>query len=208
MGFMFYFQHTRSRIVSIMMLLAVSYAPVQAWAHCDSLEGPVVNDARMAFEKGDVAQVLKWVKKEQERAIRDAFKQALAVRGKGEDAKALADRYFFETLVRIHRAGEGEAFTGLKDAASVDPGIEAADEALHSGSAKELADHLSAAIGEGIQKRLALALERKKHAADSVDAGRKYVEAYVDYIHYVENVHRLVSQGVSHLHDERGSGGE
>jgi hypothetical protein len=184
------------------------FVPIQAGAHCDSLDGPVVNDARTALDKGDVAPVLKWVKKEQEREIRDLFTQTMAVRGKGGDAMALADRYFFETLVRIHRAGEGEAFTGLKPAASVDPGIEAADEALRSGSARELANHLSAAIGEGIQKRFTLALERGKHAVDSVDAGRRYVEAYVDYIHYVENVHRLVSHGVSHLHHESGPGVE
>jgi hypothetical protein len=203
------FKDVRSSIAPLAALfIAVLFAPVRAWAHCDSLEGPVVQDARAALEKGEVTTVLKWVKKEQERDIREAFKQTMAVRGKGEDAKALADRYFFETLVRIHRAGEGEAFTGLKAATSVDPGIEAADETLLSGSAKDLAGHLSAAIGEGIQKRYALALERRKHAADSIDDGRKYVEAYVDYIHYVENVHRLVSHGVPHPHHEPGPGGE
>jgi hypothetical protein len=199
---------TRSCIALFVALLVVSCVPVQAWAHCDSLEGPVVKDAREALEKRDVTQVLKWVKKEQEPEIRDVFEQTLAVRANGGDAKALADRYFFETLVRIHRAGEGEAFTGLKSAESVDPGIEAAEDGLRSGSAKDLANHLSAAIGEGIQKRFAIALERGKHAADSVDAGRQYIEAYVDYIHYVENVHRLVLQGVSHLHHEPASGVE
>jgi hypothetical protein len=199
-------KHTRSCLALLVASLIVSHVPVQVRAHCDSLEGPVVKDARMALEKGDATPVLKWVKKEHEREIRDLFQETMAVRGKSGDATALADRYFFETLVRIHRAGEGEAFTGLKPAKNVDPGIGAADEALRSGSANELADHLSAAINEGIQKRFARALERGKHAADSVDAGREYVEAYVDYIHYVENVHRLVSHGVSHLHHESAPG--
>jgi hypothetical protein len=161
----------------------------------------VVGDARAALQQGDVTPVLKWVAKDEEPEIRDVFEQTMAVRAKGDDAKALADRYFFETLVRIHRAGEGEAFTGLKAADRVDPGIEAADAALRSGSADALADHLSSAIREGIRRRFALALDRRKHAADSVDAGRTYVEAYVDYIHYVESVHRLVSHGASHAHD-------
>ena len=199
--------HIRSCIVSFVALLVVSYSPLP-WAHCDSLEGPVVRDARVALDRGDVTPVLKWVKNAQEREIRDVFNQTMAVRAQGDNAKALADRYFFETLVRIHRAGEGEAFTGLKPAKSVEPGIEAADVALRSGSANELTNDLSVAIGEGIQKRFALALERAKHAADSVDAGRKYVEAYVDYIHYVESVHRLVSQGVSHQHHEQAPGVE
>lgn len=196
------YKHIWRRIALIVGFLIVFYAPSQVSAHCDSLNGPVVKDARIALELGDVTPVLKWVKEEQESELRDAFEQTMAVRAKGDDTRKLADRYFFETLVRIHRAGEGEAFTGLKPATSVDPGIEAADEAIRSGSAKKLADHLSAAIGEGIQTRFALLRERQKHAADSVGAGREYVEAYVDYIHYIENVHRLISQGASHLHHE------
>jgi hypothetical protein len=180
----------------------VSLIPGRVWAHCDSLEGPVVRDARLALEKGDPTAVLKWVTKEQESTIRGAFEQTMAVRGKGNDAKALADRFFFETLVRIHRAGEGEAFTGLKPAGEVDPGIAAADRALQSGSANELAQHMSIEVAEGIQKRFALAAERKKHVADSVEAGREYVKAYVDYIHFVESVNRLSSHGASHLHHE------
>jgi hypothetical protein len=175
----------------------------RAWAHCDSLDGPVARDAMVALEKGDPATVLKWVRKEDESEIREAFQLALAVRAKGADAKTLADRYFLETLVRVHRAGEGEGFTGLKPAGSVDPGIAAADAALRSGSPKELARRLASAIDEGVRKRFALALERSKHNAESVDAGRSYVEAYVDYIHFVESVDELAERGASHAHREK-----
>ena len=180
----------------------VSLIPHRAWAHCDSLEGPVVQDARVALEKGDPTPVLKWVDKEHESEIRGVFKQTMAVRGRGDDAKALADRFFFETLVRIHRAGEGEAFAGLKPASAVDPGIAAADKALQSGSGNELAEHTSAAVAEGIRKRFAVAVEKKKRAADGVEAGREYVQAYVNYIHYVESVTRLAAHGASHQHHE------
>jgi len=183
-----------------MAVAVVSLTPGRAWAHCDSLEGPVIQDARLALEKGDPTPILKWVSKEQESDIRAAFEQTMAVRGKGDDAKALADRFFFETLVRIHRAGEGEAFTGLKPASDVDSGIAAADKALQSGAADELAKHMSATVADGIRKRFAAAAEKKKHVAESVDAGREYVEAYVDYIHFVESVNRLASHGTSHLH--------
>ena len=196
------FRRFRVCAALFMAVAVVSLVPVRVWAHCDSLEGPVVQDARLALEMGDPTLVLKWVNKEHEGEIRDAFNQTMAVRGNGDDAKALADRYFFETLVRVHRAGEGEAFTGLKPASDVDPGLAAADSALQSGSAKELAQHMSTAVTEGIQKRFAVAVERKKHAADSVEAGREYVEAYVDYIHFVESVNRLASHGASHLHHE------
>lgn len=193
-----------SRLPLRSALLAVSLSVCmttnQAWAHCDSIEGPVVQDARIALEKGDPSPVFKWVSEEYEPEIREVFKQAVAVRAKGNDARNLADRYFFETLIRIHRAGEGEAFEGLKAASSVDPGIVAADTALQSRSARQLVEHISVAVSEGIQKRFEIALERKKHAAESVEAGREYVEAYVSYIHFVEEINRIASHGAPHGH--------
>lgn len=182
------------------LLLALGLMPALASAHCDALDGPVVQDARVALASGDPTPVLKWVRQGDEVQVREAFQETMAVRAQGDGARALADRYFFETLVRIHRAGEGEGFTGLRPAGSVDPGIAAADRALSSGSGQELAEQMAAVIREGINQRLALAQERHKHATESVEAGREYVEAYVDYIHFVESVHRLASQGASHEH--------
>ena len=193
-------RYMTDRHAVLVALAALFSFPSLTRAHCDSLEGPVVQDARLALEEGDPTAVLKWVSKEHEGEIRDAFSQTVGVRASSNDAKVLADRYFFETLVRIHRAGEGEAFTGLKPASAVDPGIAAADKALVSESAQELARHLSSAVSEGIRTRFEAVLERKKHAQKSVEAGRGYVEAYVDYIHFVESVNRLVSLGASHKH--------
>lgn len=186
----------------------IMLAPQWATAHCDSLDGPVVGDARIALEQRDPAPILKWVKQAYEGEVRDAFRKALDVRGKGGEAQALADRYFFETLVRLHRAGEGEAFTGLKPAGSVEPGIASADAALQSGIVDQLAEQLSGGIGQGIKRRFAAAAERKQQASQSVEAGRAYVEAYVDYIHFVEAVHRLSQEGAPHQHHESVGGAE
>ena len=188
----------------IAIFLAVSmqfyFLPIRALAHCDSLDGPVIQAAKLALEKGDPTPVLKWVKKEHEDEIRKAFNETITVRAKGNEARQLADRYFFETLVRIHRAGESEAYTGLKPAGSVDPGITAADKALGNGSVNELGKSISTAVTEGIRKRFAAALEKKKHAEDSIEAGREFVEAYVDYVHFVERVYYLASHGAPHTH--------
>lgn len=175
-----------------------------AAAHCDSLDGPVIRDARAALTKRDPAAVLKWVKPDNEMEIRDAFRKTLAVRGQSKDAEQLADRWFFETLVRVHRAGEGEAFTGLKESGHVDPGIAAADAALESGSAAtaRLAKQLATAVEAGVRKRSDLALKRKEYA-DSIAAGREYVAAYVDYVHFVESVRRLAEQGAAHTHQDQ-----
>ena len=90
----------------------VGFFPGIASAHCDTMAGPVIQDAKMALEKGDITPVLKWVKKDQEKRVREAFNRARAA--KGPAIKEKAEMVFFETLVRIHRAGEGAPFTGLK----------------------------------------------------------------------------------------------
>ena len=172
-------------------------------AHCDTLDGPVVEAARLALEKGDVTPVLKWVPKGHEQEIRDAFSQTLAVREKGTAARELADRFFFETLVRVHRAGEGAPYTGLKSAGTVDPAVAAADKALQSAAVDGLADTISNAVREGIKKRFNAALEKKKHADDSVEAGRAYVEEYVQYVHFIESIHNLVAKGAAHHHSAK-----
>jgi hypothetical protein len=189
-------------LVRVAAVTALSISAQATWAHCDALDGPVIADARAAFAKSDPTPVLKWVAKDREGEIREAFSQSLAARAGSEAAKAVADRWFFETLVRIHREGEGEAFTGLKPAGRTDPGIAAADQALVSGKGSELGRRLAAEVDEAIRKRYAQALERRKQAGASVEAGREYVEAYVDYIHFVESIHRLLSEGASPKHHE------
>jgi len=164
----------------------------KTYAHCDTPEGPVIIAAKLALQKGDVTPVLKWVSKDVENEIREAFAITLKVRSQGEDAKQLADRYFFETLVRLHRAGEGEPFTGIKPSGSADPAFLAADKALEQNSADGLASGIAKAVQAEIQKRFAKAMELKKHADESVEAGRAYVEAYIKYIHFVETVHELI----------------
>lgn len=172
--------------------------PGQAFAHCDTLDGPVVAEARSALAEGDVTPVLKWVRAEDEAEIRAAFEKTLAVRKLDPEARELADRYFFETLVRIHRAGEGAPYTGLKPGGTVDPAVARADRALESGSVEKLAGDIAAHAAEGIRERFDRVVETRKHAGDSVQAGRTYVEAYVGYVHYVEGVARAVHGAAHH----------
>jgi Family of unknown function (DUF6448) len=99
--------------------------------HCDSLDGPVVGAARAALEAGDVALVLPFVPERDEADVRSAFTDVTRVRAMGDEARAVADRFFFETVVRVHRAGEGASYTGLKPAGTpVSPVIPIAEEAL------------------------------------------------------------------------------
>ena len=95
--------------------------------HCDSLDGPVATAARDALMSGDVDLVLPFVPADAEAEVRAAFDLAAKARAMGGEAAEVADRWFFETAVRVHRAGEGAPYTGLKPAGlDVGPVIPAA----------------------------------------------------------------------------------
>ena len=194
------FQKRYFLVVPALFLLSLLVIPASSLAHCDTLEGPVVTDAKKALEKGDVNPVLKWVKKEQEGEIREAFKKTMAVRSKGPEAKELADRYFFETLVRIHRAGEGAPYTGLSKEPP-EPIIAAVDKALEKGAVDHVVTHVTEETAKGIRERFSKTIERKKHAEETVAAGREFVEAYVEFTHYVERIfNNITSKAEEHKH--------
>ncbi len=171
------------------LIIVAMMVPSSAMAHCDGLDGPVVTLAREALDTGNVNLVLPWVPKDGEPEIRRAFEHTLSVRKLGPEAKALADTFFFETLVRVHRASEGAPYTRLK-AAGLDlgPAIPAADQALDSGSTEAVEKLLADAIRKGLHEHFHAAMSRKKFAPNDVAAGRSYVEAYVAYVHYVEGL--------------------
>jgi hypothetical protein len=178
-----------------------------AVAHCDSTNGPVIPEAKAALEKGDVTPILKWVKKENEAQIKAAFAKAVVVRAKGPEAKEIADQYFLETLVRLHRAGEGAPYTGIKDE-PVEPIVAMADKALAEGSAEEMIKTVSGHMAEAIRERFKKVVEAKKNKDESVAAGREFVEAYVTYMHYVEGIHTaIMSAGTHHAEAREGTAG-
>ena len=113
----------------------------------------------------------------------------------GPQAQAFADRYFFETLVRIHRAGENAPYTGLKPAGrDLGPAIPAADKAIETGSEPDLVQLVTEHVRKGLSKHLQEVLAKKNFAPDDVAAGREYVEAYVTYIHYVERLYEAAEK--------------
>ena len=181
-------------------------ALVWAFGHCDGLDGPVVTLARKALDSGNVNLVLPWVRAEDEGEIRKVLDQESTVRKLGGQARELADTHFFETLVRMHRAGEGAPFTGLQPAGrDLGPAVPAADQALESGSVELLEKLLSDAIRDGVHKHFHAALGRRKFGPDNVKAGRAYVEAYVPYVHYVERLWQA-AQGTAHAHGQPHAG--
>ncbi len=180
--------------LAFLTILAISRP---ASAHCDTTKGPVVTAAKQALDAGKPELVLHWVSPADEPAIRAAFEQAMKARAQGPAAKEVADQYFFETLVRIHRAGEGAPYTGLKQG-DPEPIIAATDRALDTGSAAELEQALVAAVREGLKHRFAEARAARDFKPGDVGAGRAFVATYVPLTHWVEGVYGAASGPAEH----------
>ena len=176
------------------LIAGLSLAAAVAWigpalAHCDTLDGPVVSAARRALDSGNINLVLVWVQTKDEAEVRNAFQKARNVRKGGGEAKELADTYFFETLVRVHRAGEGAGYTGLKPAGKVEPPVAAADKAIETGKLQPLGKLVSERMEKGLHRHFEQVMAKRKYSADDVEAGRAYASAYVEFVHYAERLY-------------------
>ena len=178
------------RLLAVVMCVLVLTLAREARAHCDTLSGPVVSAARLALRTNDVTPALKWVRDTEEAEVRAAFRRTTAVRGLSPAAGELADQFFFETLVRLHRLGEGEPYRGLQSLPEIDEAVDLADTAVMSGDVEPLARFVTERVTAGVRERFARVRDLKRYADDSVAAGRRYVAAYVDFIHFVEALPR------------------
>src|SRR5450759_2319975 len=184
-----------ARFLALSVLALTFVGPQRAIVHCDGMDGPVVKASQRALAKGDVNLVLIWVQANDEAEIRKVFAKTMAVRKLNAEARELADLYFFETLVRIHRAGEGAPYTGLKPAGrDLGPAIPAADRAVESGGTAALETLLVKEMRTGVGEAFGRVQAKRKYDANDVAAGREYVKAYVEYIHFVERLHEATTR--------------
>lgn len=181
-------------VTAITALLFALLSAGNISAHCDGLDGPVVKAARKAIETNNVDYVLVWVQEKDADEIKNVFTRTMAVRKLNDEAKELADLYFFETLVRIHRAGEGEPYTGLKPAGR-DLGyiIPEADKAIEISSAEKIKHHLSESVKKEIDERFRKVIEYKNFKTGDINTGRKFVQSYVEFLHYAEKLFATLS---------------
>lgn len=146
--------------------------------HCDSMDGPVVGAARQALDKEDVNLVLPYVKEGSSADLKWAFEKALRARKVDPAAREVADLYFFETAVRLHRAGEGAPYTGLKPAGlDVGPVIPVAEKAISAGSPEPLIRLLTETLRHEIQHRFEHMEHLRNHRPEDVTKAREFVEA-------------------------------
>jgi hypothetical protein len=150
--------------------------------HCDSKDGPVVKAAMKALEAGDVNLILPYVNKKGEREVKEAFRKVTAARKAGGSAREVADLYFLETVVRVHRAGEGAPYTGLKPAGlDVGPVIPLAEKALETENPDKVVKILTDTVRDELTRRFKHAMHLKKGADRGVAEAREYVEAMLGF---------------------------
>jgi hypothetical protein len=200
---------TKIKMLAASVLTAgMLFGSQSAQAHCDSVDGPVAKAALAALDTGNVNLALPYAPTTAEGEIKAVFAQTLKVRVLGPDAKTLADRAFIETTVRLHRAGEGAAYTGLKPAGiDYGPAIPAAEHAVATGNLAPVKALLAEELEHGLHTRLAHALETQKAAkepkdAKDVPAARARVSAEFGFVTYVEGLSQAMHGAPGHEHKE------
>ena len=177
--------------------------------HCDTRDGPVVQACQRALETGNVSYALIWVPPGAERELAEAFERALRVRPAGGEARDLADDWFFETAVRLHRASEGEPFTGLKPAGLDEgPVVPKAEDAIETGDPSEVIRLILDAVDDDLRRRFERVTATREYVPDDVAAGRAFVQAFLDFVVYAHHLHLSVTGGRGgHAHGGGESGG-
>jgi hypothetical protein len=194
----------RNRSTSLRMVLAPVFiiallmvSTNVSFAHCDTMDGPLIKDAKIAISENNVNYVLKWVQPENETEVREAFSLVMKVRKSGADARNLADKYFFETVVRLHRSGEGVPFTGVKSSGTpIDEKVLAADQSIEKGNLSPLKDLVPEEMLPELQERFNKAMSLKNFDVNNVAAGREFIEAYVQFFKFAEG------EEEEHVHHE------
>ena len=162
--------------------------------HCDSLDGPVVNAARAALREGNLNLLLPFVPAAAEPEARSAFASCTVARAAGGAAAQVADRWFFETAVRLHRAGEGAPFEGLKPAGlGFGPVVPLAEEALRTGQLVPLYKFLSSELHEALHARFEAAQGLRTHDPNDVAKARAYTSAMLGLQVWAHSVHLLLT---------------
>jgi len=167
--------------------------------HCDTRDGPVVKAAIKALETGNLNHVLIWIPKESEKELQRVFEKTLRARKAGKDAQDAADDWFFETAIRLHRAGEGAPYTGMKPAGLDEgPVVRKAEKAIETGNPNETIDFIVKTVEEDLHRRFSHVMEKKKFDVNDVAAGREFIAAFIGWVVYSHHLYMNIKGGGGH----------
>lgn len=169
--------------------------------HCDTRDGPVVKAAQKALDTGNINYVLIWIPEQSESELRNVFEKSLRARNAGKDAQEAADDWFFETAIRLHRAGEGAPYTGMKPAGLDEgPVVPRAEKAIETGDASETIRFIIHAVDDDLRNRFKHVMHTKKYDVNDVKAGRAFIQAYINFVVYAHHLYSSVTGGGGHEH--------
>lgn len=188
----------RTKMRSILLVMVFMLTSISGFAHCDSYDGPVIKDALTALDENNVELVLKWIDSHQEQEVIDLFNKTYNLRDGDIEVYTIIEKHFLETLVRLHRETEGAPFTGLKPAGSMTPLVEMADRSIEINSMEEVSKTVTTHLEEVLRERYAKVMELSKTKDNSVEEGRAYVHAYVEYTHTLEALEHILHGEFAH----------
>lgn len=179
-------------------LLVIFFLSAQnIFAHCDSYDGPVIKEAKEALASNNVNPVLKWVSVADEPAIIALFKKTYSLKNGDKHTYNIVEQHFLETLVRLHRATEGVGYTGLKPVGSASPIVVMADASIDNHNVDKLLTDFTAHIQKVVREKYNKVEQLSLVKNESLEKGRAYVEAYVDYTHTLEGMHAYLEHGAA-----------
>ena len=186
------------KVFTITIFALLFFSSQNTFAHCDSYDGPVIKEAIEALKTNNVNLIFKWVDKSDEAEINALFKKTYELKKGDIEIYKIVEKHFFETLVRVHRATEGVGYTGLKPAGSASQIVKMADESIESQSVDELASKFTAHIEKVVREKYEKVLKLSLIKNESLEKGRAYVAAYVDYTHTLEGIHGIIEHTDGH----------
>lgn len=167
--------------------------------HCDTMDGPVVSACKKALEMVNVNYVLPFVPKIVEKELRISFDKTIRARKLGEDAAEVADLWFFETAVRLHREGEGASYTGLKPAGlDWGPVVPMAEKNIKTGNPTETIEFLKSVLETEMRKKFDKVMSLKNYDVDDVDAAREYTEAMLNFVLSSHHTYKYIISNEEH----------
>lgn len=106
----------------------------------------------------------------------------------------VADYWLYETVVRLHREGEGAPYTGLKPAGlDWGPVVHRAEEAIEKEDPKEVIDFITHTVQEELEKRFSKVIANKNFNVNDVDAAREYVQANLGFVLFSHGLYAAIT---------------
>lgn len=155
----------------------------------DITNGPVMGAAKMALDTGNVNYVLIWVPEASENQLKNLFEKTFCERRAGKDMQDIAINWYFETVKRLHRAGERRLYTCLKpDGPDESPVFPKVNRAIETGVADEIIGFIPKTQDHDFRYRFHHLIEKKNYDVNNVAAGRGYVAEFIDFILYLHHL--------------------